>query len=91
MSNGWTPERRARQAEAIRRWKPWEKSTGPATEEGRRISAQNAFRGGARPILRQMNAALRERGPGQVGALIDVLERMNALADRLAATPASKP
>ncbi len=42
MGNGWTPERRARQAEAIRRWKPWEKSTGPRTPEGKSISCKNA-------------------------------------------------
>lgn len=92
MSNGWTSERRARQADAIRRWKPWEKSTGPKTEDGIRTSSQNAFRGGARPLLRDMNAALRERGPGQVAALLAVLKRMNQFADRRpAATPASKP
>ncbi len=33
MANGWTPERRARQAEMIRQWRPWEKSTGPRTRE----------------------------------------------------------
>ena len=32
--NGWTPERRKRQAEMIKNWKPWEQSTGPKTEEG---------------------------------------------------------
>jgi hypothetical protein len=34
MSNGWTPERRKRQAQMIRRWRPWERSTGPRTPEG---------------------------------------------------------
>src|SRR3954451_21000362 len=34
-ANGWTPERRARQAEAIQQWKPWEKSTGPRTTRGK--------------------------------------------------------
>ena len=29
MVNGWTLERRKRQAELIRQWKPWAKSTGP--------------------------------------------------------------
>ena len=28
MANGWTPERRARQADAIKRWRPWERSKG---------------------------------------------------------------
>jgi hypothetical protein len=45
-NNGWTPERRARQAEAIRKWKPWAKSTGPKTETGKNISRYNAFKHG---------------------------------------------
>jgi hypothetical protein len=39
---GWSPARRARQAEAIRRWRPWVQSTGPRTAEGRAISSRNA-------------------------------------------------
>ena len=34
MSNGWTPERKASQAELIRTWIPWEQSTGPRSEAG---------------------------------------------------------
>ena len=30
--HGWTPERRARQADAIRRWRPWERATGPRSK-----------------------------------------------------------
>jgi len=40
--NGWTPERRARQAELIRQWRPWERSTGARTPEGKAKSSQNA-------------------------------------------------
>jgi hypothetical protein len=40
----WTEERRRRQAEAIRKWKPWEKSTGPRTEAGKARSRMNALR-----------------------------------------------
>ena len=46
MANGWTPERRARQAEMIRTWKPWETSTGPRTDEGKARTAHNGFKGG---------------------------------------------
>lgn len=42
MSNGWTAERKLRQAELIRRWAPWERSTGPKSEEGKARSARNA-------------------------------------------------
>ena len=42
--HGWTPERRAKQAEAIRRWHPWESSTGPRSDAGKRKSARNATR-----------------------------------------------
>ncbi|MCP9761072.1 hypothetical protein EGI20_17645 [Aquitalea sp. S1-19] len=45
-ANGWTPERRAKQAELIRQWRPWEKSTGPKTETGKTISCRNATRHG---------------------------------------------
>ena len=44
--NGWTPERRKRQAELIRNWKPWEQSTGPKSEEGIETSKMNARKHG---------------------------------------------
>jgi len=43
MSNGWTPERRERQAVAIRCWKPWRFSTGPGTADGKRRSSRNRY------------------------------------------------
>lgn len=43
-STAWTPERRARQAELIRIYHPWTKSTGPRTPEGKAVSSQNAAR-----------------------------------------------
>lgn len=46
--SGWSPERRARHAAAIQRWKPWEKSTGPRTAAGKARAAQNA----AKPWLK---------------------------------------
>ena len=47
MTNGWTLERRQRQAELIQLWKPWKLSTGARTEEGKEISKMNALRHGA--------------------------------------------
>lgn len=62
-ANGWTPERRARQAEAIRRWRPWAKSTGPKTAEGKARAKMNGYRGGhwrkLRELSKAMNALLR--------------------------------
>ena len=52
--NGWTPERRQRQADAIRTWRPWERSTGPKTAEGKERVARNAWRGGRREQLREL-------------------------------------
>ena len=61
MANGWTPERRARQAEMIRQWQPWEKSSGPKTEAGKRVVSQNAYKGGTWRLLRDLSRALREQ------------------------------
>lgn len=43
MSYHRTPEHRKMRAELIRQWRPWEKSTGPRTEEGKARSAQNSY------------------------------------------------
>jgi hypothetical protein len=40
----WTPEAREKQRQRIKQWQPWEKSTGPKTEQGKEISSQNARR-----------------------------------------------
>ena len=45
---GWTPERRARQAALIRRWQPWQRSTGPKTEAGKARCSMNALKHGCR-------------------------------------------
>ena len=58
--NGWTEARRQRQAELIRRWKPWEQATGPRTEEGKATVARNAWKGGQRQALRELARAVNE-------------------------------
>ena len=60
MANGWTPERRQRQAEAIRQWQPWARSTGPRTEAGKAKTCRNAWKGGHRQMLRAMSKLLNE-------------------------------
>lgn len=65
MARGWTPERRARQAEAIRTWRPWDRSTGPRTAEGKAKSAANGAAAwpqpGMRHLVRELRAAMREQ------------------------------
>ena len=65
MANGWTPERRARQAALIQEWKPWEKSTGPRTEVGKARASANGFKGAVwlelRELKKALNTALREQ------------------------------
>ena len=61
MTNGWTPERRARQAALIRQWRPWESSTGPRTAEGKAAASRNAWQGGFRPFMRDLAKRLREQ------------------------------
>jgi hypothetical protein len=65
MANGWTPERRAKQAALIREWKPWEQSTGPRSVEGKALTARNGYKGGhwreLRKLSKTVNALLRDQ------------------------------
>lgn len=54
MANGWSEERRRAQADAIRAWRPWERSTGPRTIEGKARVSRNAWKGGLRVLLRRL-------------------------------------
>jgi hypothetical protein len=45
----------------IQRWKPWERSTGPKTPEGKARVSRNAYKGGTRPLLRELARLLREQ------------------------------
>lgn len=59
--NGWTPERRRRQARMIHRWRPWERSTGPRTPEGKARAARRGYKGGTRTLLRALSKLLKEQ------------------------------
>ena len=50
----WSPERRAKQSAQIHQWRPWAKSTGAKTPQGKAVVSRNAFKGGHRPHLRQL-------------------------------------
>jgi len=61
----WTLEQRLKQSEAIRRWRPWEVSTGAKTEQGKTISSKNAIKTGdsayVRELIKQINQLIREQ------------------------------
>lgn len=46
MSHGWTSERRAKQAKLIQSWKPWSKSSGPKSLEGKLKASKNSYKHG---------------------------------------------
>ena len=61
----WTIEQRQRQRELIQRWKPWIKSTGAKTPDGKKKSAQNAFKTGKslefREFIKFINRLLKDQ------------------------------
>ena len=61
----WTLEQRLRQSEAIRRWRPWEASTGAKTPHGKAISSKNATKKGdsvyVRELIKQLNWLLKKQ------------------------------
>jgi hypothetical protein len=75
----WTPERRAKQSQAIRQWKPWDKSTGAKTPEGKAVVSRNAFKGGHRPYLRQLAKDLAEELQ-YTQRLVDTYRNINVIA-----------
>lgn len=56
----WTLENRERHALAMRAWKPWTRSTGPKTPEGKARSSRNAWKGGVRTEIAHWSSFLRE-------------------------------
>lgn len=53
MGNGWSEERKQRQALMIQEWKPWQHSTGPKSCEGKQRAAKNAYKGEEWRLLRE--------------------------------------
>ena len=57
----WTAAERQQQAELIRQWQPWQHSTGARTIEGKAIASHNAFKGGFRQQIKELNQLLRDQ------------------------------
>jgi hypothetical protein len=55
----WTAEERQRQAQLIHKWKPWERSTGARTPEGKAKVSQNAYKGSVRGLLKSVAKLLK--------------------------------
>ena len=60
MTSAWTPERRAAAALRIQQWKPWEKSTGPRTPEGKATSSMNRYEGALQQRRRENKRQARQ-------------------------------
>ena len=56
----WTAERRAKQSESIQRWRPWEKSTGARTAEGKAKISNNAVKAGKNLEIKELFKAINE-------------------------------
>lgn len=75
MSYVRTQAHRARKSELIHAWKPWEKSTGAKTLQGKAVSSRNAYKGGHRTIFRQAIQTLNDQ---IAKAKAKVIKRLNA-------------
>ena len=56
----WTLEQKQKQAKLIRRWSPWEQSSGPQSPAGKRTVSRNAYKGGLRARLRSLEKEIDE-------------------------------
>lgn len=69
MDSGWTPERRARQAQTIQNWKPWKKSTGPLNDAGKETASRNASKGGLQVAITKDPTINKRAGRGLAKAV----------------------
>ncbi len=62
MKRQWTQEQRAVLALQVHNWKPWTRSAGPKSPEGKAKVSRNGWKGGKRPARRsailQLKAAI---------------------------------
>lgn len=86
MATNWTSERREQQRQAIRRWRPWEKSTGPRSEPGKRAASRNSWKGGNRVVLRTLAHITPTAAPG---GLEEILVTSQRREERLEDVPMS--
>lgn len=56
MAYEWTPAHRKIRSDCMRQLKPWLKSTGPRTAEGKAKVAKNSWKGDARGTLKAAKA-----------------------------------
>ncbi|MBI2783955.1 MAG: hypothetical protein HYX64_07760 [Gammaproteobacteria bacterium] len=52
---------------AHQEWRPWEQSTGPRSEAGKAVASRNGWKGGERPMLRELARILREQASTLAG------------------------
>ena len=61
MANGWTLERKLKQATLIQQWQPWKQSTGPKTPKGKAKVAQNSYKGATRAAMKELRVLLKQQ------------------------------
>lgn len=61
MSYVRTTKHRALRSALIRHWKPWEKSTGPKSPEGKERAAMRGLKGRIRPLIRELARAVAQQ------------------------------
>ena len=57
--SGWTEEKRQAMRDRINQTKPWLKSTGAKTPEGKAMSSKNAFKGGLHARIKSLNIEMK--------------------------------